>query len=216
MTPRRTTERTRRKATAEGPEDPFACDQDGFSYPVVAPDGTLYVQFDNEQNLAVYELPQHYDSQVMLIKSRDGGDTFEGEAPTAANQSGCVHVSGQAPGTPRPGFSNPCIVPIHIVNKEDSYDYFSPGSSGPAVPDYPINVDGRTTLTGHQFRVNSAGTIAVGPNPAAPAGYRLWTVFADNLHGVRPGSGLPAVQPAPRPPPSRAGHQHRRLLRLLG
>jgi hypothetical protein len=65
------------------------------------------------------------------------------------------------------------------------------------VPDYPINVTGRTTLTGHQFRVNSAGTIAVGPNPAAPAGYRLWTVFADNLNGVRPGNGLAAEQPAP-------------------
>ncbi len=185
------------RATVEGPEDPFACDQDGFSYPAVAPDGTLYVQFDNEQNLAAYELPQHYDSQVMLVKSRDGGDTFEGEVPTAANQIGCVHVSGQAPGTPRPGFTNPCIVPIHIVNKEDSYDFFSEGSTGVAVPDYPINVDNRTTLTGHQFRVNSAGTIAVGPNPAAPAGYRLWTVFADNLNGVRPGNGLPAVQPAP-------------------
>jgi hypothetical protein len=185
------------QANAEGPEDPFACDQDGFSYPVIAPDGTLYVQFDNEQNLAAYELPQHYDSQIMLVKSRDGGDTFEGELPTAANQSGCVRVSGQARGTPRTGFSNPCIVPIHVVNKEDSYDYFSAGSTGPAVPDYPINVVGRTTLTGHQFRVNSAGTIAVGPNPAASAGYRLWTVFADNLRGVRPGSGLPAVQPAP-------------------
>jgi hypothetical protein len=185
------------QATAEGPEDPFACDQDGFSYPVVAPDGTLYVQFDNEQNLAAYELPQRYDSQVMLVKSLDGGDTFEGEAPTAANQSGCVRVSGQARGTPRTGFSNPCIVPIHIVNKEDSYDYFTPGTTGAAVPDYPINVNGRTTLTGHQFRVNSAGTIAVGPNPAASAGYRLWTVFADNFNGVRPGNGLPAVQPAP-------------------
>jgi hypothetical protein len=185
------------QATAEGPEDPFACDQDGFSYPVVAPNGTLYVQFDNEQNLAAYELPQRYDSQVMLVKSGDGGDTFEGEAPTAANQTDCVHVSGQALGRLRPGFSNPCIVPIHIVNKEDSYDYFSAGSTGPAVPDYPISVTARTTLTGHQFRVNSAGTIAVGLNPTAPAGYRLWTVFADNLNGVRPGSGLPAVQPAP-------------------
>jgi hypothetical protein len=123
------------QGTVEGPEDPFACDQDGFSYPVVAPDGTLFVQFDNEQNLAAYELPQHYDSQVMLVNSRDGGDTFEGEAPTFANQNGCVHVSGQAPGTPRTGFSNPCIVPIHIVNKEDSYDFFSVGSTGPAVPD---------------------------------------------------------------------------------
>ena len=185
------------RAASEGPDDPFACDQNGFSYPVVAPDGTLYVQFDNEQNLAAFELPQRYDSQVMLVRSHDGGDTFEGATPTANNQSGCVRVPGQARGTPRPGFSNPCIVPIHIVNKEDSYDYFTAGNTGPAVPDYPINVTGRTTLTGHQFRVNSAGTIAVGPNPAAPAGYRLWTVFADNLNGVRPGNGLAAEQPAP-------------------
>jgi len=184
------------QAHSEGPEDPVACDQDGFAYPIVAPDGTLYVQFDNEQNLAAYELPQRYDSQVMLVKSRDGGDTFEGEVPTAPNQAGCVHVSGQARGTPRPGFSNPCIVAIHIVNKEDSYDFFTVGATGVAVPDYPINVVGRTTLTGHQFRVNSAGTIAVGPQPAAAAGYRLWTVFADNLNGIRPGNGLPAVQPA--------------------
>jgi len=189
------------QANTEGPEDPFACDQDGFSYPIVAPDGTLYVQFDNEQNLAAYELPQHYDSQIMLVKSRDGGDTFEGELPTAANQAGCVHVAAQAPGRPRPGFSTPCVVPVHIVNKEDSYDNFSAGGAGAAVPDYPINVAGRTTLTGHQFRVNSAGTIAVGPNPAAPAGYRVWTVFADNLHGIRPGTGLPAAQPAPPAPP---------------
>jgi hypothetical protein len=184
-------------AASEGPDDPFACDQNGFSYPVVAPDGALYVQFDNEQNLAAFELPQRYDSQVMLVRSHDGGDTFEGATPTANNQSGCVRIPGQARGTPRPGFSNPCIVPIHIVNKEDSYDYFTAGNTGPAVPDYPINVTGRTTLTGHQFRVNSAGTIAVGPNPAAPAGYRLWTVFADNLNGVRPGNGLAAQQPAP-------------------
>src|SRR4026207_2468579 len=50
------------QANAEGPEDPFACDQDGFSYPVVAPDGTLYVPFDNEQNLAADAPPQAYDS----------------------------------------------------------------------------------------------------------------------------------------------------------
>ena len=66
-------------------------------------------------------------------------------------------------------------------------------------PDYPINVADRTTLTGHQFRVNSAGTIAVGPNPAAPAGYRLWTVFAADLMRCS-GHGLSAVQP-PAPDP---------------
>jgi hypothetical protein len=171
------------QGNAEGPDDPFACDQDSFSYPVVAPDGTLYIQFDNEQNSQAYEAPQRYDSQVMLVKSTDGGDTFVGETPTAANQAGCVRVPGAAR---RVGSS--CIVPRHIVNKEDSYDFTNHGAAGQAVPDYPINEDGRTTLTGHEFRVNSAGTLAVGPGPS---GYRLWTVFADNLNGVRPGHGIP-------------------------
>jgi hypothetical protein len=171
------------QGTAEGPDDPFACDQDSFSYPVVAPDGTLYIQFDNEQNSQAYEAPQRYDSQVMLVKSTDGGDTFVGETPTAANQAGCVRVPGAARGV-----GSSCIVPRHIVNKEDSYDFTNHGAAGQAVPDYPINEDGRTTLTGHEFRVNSAGTLAVGPGPS---GYRLWTVFADNLNGVRPGHGIP-------------------------
>jgi hypothetical protein len=178
------------QGNAEGPDDPFACDQDGFPYPVVAPDGTLYVQWDNEQNSAAYELPQRYDSQVLLIRSSDGGNTFEGDAPSAANQAGCVRIQNAARGTARAGFPNPCIIPTHIVNKEDSYDTTTHGPSTP-FPDYPINVNGRTTLTGHQFRVNSAGTIAIGPVPGVTAGgYRIWTVWDDNCEGVRPGPGV--------------------------
>jgi hypothetical protein len=177
------------EGTAEGPDDPFACDQDQFSIPEVAPNGDLFVHFHNEQNLAAYELPQHYDSQIMIVKSTDGGDTFAGEAPTAANQTGCVRQPTSAPGTPAPGFPNPCIVPIHVVNLEDSYDQTTHGPDT-AIPDYPINVDGRTTLTGHQFRVISAGNISVGVSPAgAPAPYRVWVTFADNFAGVRPGPG---------------------------
>ena len=126
-----------------------------------------------------------------------------------------MHVSGQAPGRPRPGFSTPCVVPVDIVNKEDSYDYFSVGTAGPAVPDYPINVVGRTTLTGHQFRVNSSGTIAVGPNPAASAGYRVWMVFADNLKVSAPGTACRRAAGATSGAGG-AGHQHGRLLRVLG
>ena len=182
------------QGTTEGPDDPFACDQDSFAYPIVAPDGTLYVQFDNEQNFAAFEHPQRYDSQVLLVKSTNGGNTFVGEAPTAANQLGCIHVAASASGP-----DGTCIVPIHIVNKEDSYDFLNHGAEGTAVPDYPINVSGRTTLTGHQFRVNSAGTIAVGPKPGVPGAYRLWTVFSDNFNGLRPGNGIAAGQPASGP-----------------
>jgi hypothetical protein len=186
------------QANAETADDPNACDQDEFVYPAVAPDGTLYAQFDNEQNSSAYETPQRYDSQVMLIKSTDGGKTFQGEQPTAANQAGCVRVPQQAAGTPTAGYQNPCIVPIHIVNKEDSYDTTTHGSSTP-FPDYPINVDGSTTLTGHQFRVNSAGTIAIGPYTGSPTGYRIWTVWDDNCAGVRPGPGQTRENPGSLP-----------------
>src|SRR2546423_1053498 len=47
-----------RQGPVAGPDDPVACDQNEFAYPAVAPDGTLYVQWDNEQNLLAYELPQ--------------------------------------------------------------------------------------------------------------------------------------------------------------
>jgi hypothetical protein len=45
--------------------------------------------------------------------------------------------------------------------------------------DYPINVDGRQTLTGYQARVNSAGNIVAGPTPAL-----LYLTFSDNRNGT--------------------------------
>jgi hypothetical protein len=77
---------------------------------------------------------------------------------------------------------------------EDSYDTTTHGSETP-FPDYPINADGRTTMTGHQFRVNSAGNITIGANPAASAGYRIWVTFADNCAGIRPGVGTTVENP---------------------
>jgi hypothetical protein len=190
---------TSSQGTAEGPDDPFACDQDQFSVPVVAPDGTLYVHFHNEQNSAAYEPPQRYDSQIMIVKSTDGGDTFVGEEPSAANQAGCVPQAGAARGAATTQFPRgSCIVPIHVVDMEDSYDTTTHGAEGTPFPDYPINEDGRTTMTGHQFRVNSAGNLAVGPNPTASTGeepYRLWITYADNCAGIRPGPGVTVENP---------------------
>src|SRR4029450_7955454 len=45
--------------------------------------------------------------------------------------------------------------------------------------DYPINVNGRQTLTGYQLRVNSAGNIV-----ASPVNGTLYLVFAHNRDGV--------------------------------
>jgi hypothetical protein len=45
--------------------------------------------------------------------------------------------------------------------------------------DYPVNVDGRQTLTGYQVRVNSVGNIV-----ASPTDGTLYLAFSDNRNGV--------------------------------
>ena len=53
------------------------CDEDQFSYPEVASNGTLYVHFLNGQNDAEWEVEADFDNQIMLVKSTNGGQTFE-------------------------------------------------------------------------------------------------------------------------------------------
>lgn len=124
-------------------EDAFECDQDQFAYPAVGPGGVLYVHFHNEQNQQAWEAPEMYESQIMVVKSTDGGATWSD--------------------------------PVHVVQMEDSYTAPPVGAAG----DYPLNVQNRTTLTGHQMRVNSAGNIAVDPNSGV-----IYIVFADNADGT--------------------------------
>ena len=90
------------------------CDEDQFSIPTVAPDGTVYVAFENSQNEALWEPGEVFDDQYLLVKSKDGGNNWS--------------------------------KPTFVVGLED-------GSN-----DYPINVDGRQTLTGYQVRVDRPGT----------------------------------------------------------
>jgi hypothetical protein len=56
--------------------------------------------------------------------------------------------------------------PRFVVGLEDGAD------------DYPLNVDDRQTLTGQQFRVNSAGNIDADPKTG-----KLYLVFSDNRAG---------------------------------
>ncbi len=53
------------------------CDEDQFSIPEVASDGTLYVHFLNGQNDAEWEVPGEFDSQLMVARSDDGGLSFD-------------------------------------------------------------------------------------------------------------------------------------------
>ena len=110
------------------------CDEDQFSNPAVAPDGTVYVAFENSQNTALWEPGEVNDDQYLIVKSTDGGATWSS--------------------------------PRFVVGLED-------GSR-----DYPINDNGRQTLTGYQVRVNSAGNIAV------DAGGKVYLVFDDNRNGI--------------------------------
>lgn len=64
------------------------CDEDQFSIPEVAPDGTLYVHFQNFQNQDVWEVTEDFDTQIMVVKSTDGGVTFSDPVPVVQLEDG--------------------------------------------------------------------------------------------------------------------------------
>ncbi|HXF70267.1 MAG TPA: sialidase family protein [Thermoflexus sp.] len=106
---------------------PGECDENQFSIPVVMPDGTLVVAFENQQFRGAAD---GFRSQYLVV--RVNPDTFAIEGP---------------------------------FKVADLFD---------GLNDYPINQDGRQTLCNSNFRVNSAGNIAVGPDGT------LYLVWSDN------------------------------------
>ena len=64
------------------------CDEDQFSIPEVASDGTLYIHFLNGQNDGDWEVPLDFDNQLMLLRSTDGGTTFDGPFPAVQLEDG--------------------------------------------------------------------------------------------------------------------------------
>jgi hypothetical protein len=64
------------------------CDEDQFSIPEVAADGTLYVHFANGQNDAAWEVDLDLDNQIMVVKSTDGGATFGNPMPAVQLEDG--------------------------------------------------------------------------------------------------------------------------------
>jgi hypothetical protein len=44
--------------------------------PTVAPNGTVYVAFQNDQNTALWEPGEFFDNQYLLVKSTNGGETW--------------------------------------------------------------------------------------------------------------------------------------------
>jgi len=68
---------------------PLQCDQDQFSVGTVAPDGSVYVAFENEQNEASWEPGERFENQYLVVRSSDGGMTW----------SKPVHVANLEDGT---------------------------------------------------------------------------------------------------------------------
>lgn len=64
------------------------CDEDQFSYPAVASDGTVYVHFHNYQNEAAWETSDLFDAQIMVVRSRDGGRTWSDPVPVVQLEDG--------------------------------------------------------------------------------------------------------------------------------
>jgi hypothetical protein len=62
------------------------CDEDQFSIPKVVPNGDLYIHFFNNQNEAAWEVD--FDSQIMVIKSTNGGESFGQPVPTVQLEDG--------------------------------------------------------------------------------------------------------------------------------
>jgi hypothetical protein len=62
--------------TFESTSPAGTCDIDQNAIAAVAPDGTVYVHFGNYQNESAWEVPEDFDSQIMVVKSTDGGVTF--------------------------------------------------------------------------------------------------------------------------------------------
>jgi len=119
---------------ADGPAG--VCDEDQFSVPTVARDGSVYVSFINDQNRALWESGEVFDDQYLVVKSTNGGVTWS--APTM------------------------------IASLED-------GSR-----DFPLNVDGRQTLTNYQLRAPITGNLVADPTRNG----RLYFAFIDNRNGV--------------------------------
>ena len=111
------------------------CDEDQGSVVTVAPDGTVYVAFENSQNDALNEPGEFGDDQYLVVKSKDGGEHWS-----------------------KPAF---------VAGLED-------GSN-----DYPLNADGRQTLSGYQVRVWSEGNIVASPKDGT-----LYLAFSDNRNGL--------------------------------
>lgn len=164
--------------------------------------GRLYVtwtQFISDQS------GNYIKSPIMLSFSNDGGKTFSTPEEISGNSANlCAYpaVSSNTGICNEDQFSSPVVgtdgtlyVAFEneqgdstqgefrdqylIVNSTDEVNWNGPYQAVATIydgtNDYPINVDGRQNLSNSQFRVNSAGNLAVDPSTN-----QLYIAFSDN------------------------------------
>ncbi|HEX2236116.1 MAG TPA: sialidase family protein [Actinomycetota bacterium] len=64
------------------------CDEDQYSIPEVASDGTVYVHFINAQNESEWEVGLDFDSTLMVVTSHNGGRSFSDPVPAVQLEDG--------------------------------------------------------------------------------------------------------------------------------
>lgn len=74
--------------TAQRSGNDTQCDEDVFGITAVAPDGTVYVHFANFQNASAWETSDDMDTQLMVVRSADGGETFSDPVPVVQLENG--------------------------------------------------------------------------------------------------------------------------------
>jgi hypothetical protein len=76
------------------------CDEDGGSFPMVAPDGTVYVGYYNSQNRSAWETGDRFESSFLVVHSGNGGHTWSAPWLVASLEDGTadlpVNVDGRA------------------------------------------------------------------------------------------------------------------------
>jgi hypothetical protein len=74
------------------------CDEDGGSFPMVGPDGTVYVGFYNSQNRSAWESGDRFESSFLVVRSDDGGQSWSDPALVASLEDGTADLPVNALG----------------------------------------------------------------------------------------------------------------------
>lgn len=182
--------------------------------------GRVYVTY-TQFSLGVHGA--YLSSPIMVSYSDNGGKTFSapmeisGSSATlcanpfvAANKGRCNEDQDSSPvigadGTVYVAFENeefqgaPNFRDQYlVVRSADGVHWNAPSQAVwpifDGATDYPINVDGRQTLTNSEFRLGSAGNLAIDPSSdSAPASTRLYLSFSDNRFGTPATMTTPAI-----------------------